>query len=203
MGSTDQAFAAYVQAFVSEPARLPSPAGGETDDLSAQRVVFDAGLGDDEFAAIEARFRFTFPADLRALLAVGLPVSDGFPNWRSAPEDDLERLLEWPADGICFDIERSGFWLGSWGPKPLDLDAAVSIARERIAQAPTLIPIYRQHYIADEPPVAGNPVFSVHKRDIIVYADGLHEYLERDFKAREVGTSTRARAIRFWSDLAA
>jgi hypothetical protein len=193
----------YVRDFVTDPAWLPLRGVVEPSDRPTERIAFDEGLTDDEFEAIEARFRLVFPPDLRTLLALALPVSDGFPDWRSGSEDDLERMLEWPADGICFDIERAGFWLESWGEQPLDLDAAIAIAREQIAQAPTLIPIYGHRYIADEPAESGNPVFSVYQTDIILYGSDLQDYLEREFRHQESQAPVDAsrRTIRFWSDL--
>jgi hypothetical protein len=193
----------FARRFVADPPWLPLSGVAEPGDRPTQRVVFNHGLTDEEFEAIEARFKFRFPPDLHVLLATGLPVSNGFPDWRSGDEEDLERMLEWPADGICFDIERSGFWLDEWGVQPLDFDAAVAIAREEIARAPTLIPIYGHRYIADEPEQSGNPVFSVYQTDIIVYGRDLEDYLDREFinpDGRDP-VENQLRAIRFWSDI--
>ncbi len=49
-------------------------------------LQFDRGLQDDELASTERSSRLTFPPDLRSLLRLGLPVSDGFPNWRRGPK---------------------------------------------------------------------------------------------------------------------
>ena len=164
--------------------------------------MFEPGLSKHELERIENRFKFVFPSDLRSLLSAALPVSAGFPHWRSAPEEDLEDALDWPAEGICFDIQRNGFWLDAWGRRPLDLDEACSVAREHIAEAPTLIPIYGHRYLPDEPTEAGNPVFSVHQSDVIYYGLDLPDYLDREFGAPgNNGPIVGVRPVQFWSDL--
>lgn len=49
-------------------------------------VQFEAGLSDAEVTGVEERFDFVFPPDLRAFLQHALPVSHGFPNWRSSED---------------------------------------------------------------------------------------------------------------------
>ena len=48
---------------------------------------FGEGLTDAEFSAIESRFEFTFPPDLRFFLASALPTSGSFLNWRGSVEE--------------------------------------------------------------------------------------------------------------------
>ena len=69
--------------------------------MKAHGVVFESGLSDDEVMAVESRFHFQFPPDLRAFLQVALPSGDRFPNWRSDSEAKLNDMLRWPEDGIA------------------------------------------------------------------------------------------------------
>jgi hypothetical protein len=195
--------AEYVREFVADPPWLPLRGLVEAGDRPTERIVFERGVSDEEFSEIEARFKFVFPPDLRLLLSVGLPVSTGFPDWRSAAAEDRDHILAWPAHGVYLDVERAGFWLGTWGPRPIDLDAALTIALEHIGRAPTLIPIYGHRYIPEEPAASGNPVFSVYGTDIIFYGRDLKDYLEREFRHPEHrGPVTgQPRVIRFWSDI--
>jgi hypothetical protein len=32
------------------------------------------------------------------------------PDWRSGNRDELRRLLDWPIDGVLFDVKNNGFW---------------------------------------------------------------------------------------------
>ena len=164
-----------------------------------QGASLEPGLSPTEFEAIEHAFRF--PDDLRALLSAFLPRGYGFPNWRRRMEADLRDRLDWPADGIAFDIERNGFWMSDWGTKPSDVSEAVAIARQHIAAAPKLIPIYAHRYIPSEPSLAGNPVYSVYQTDIIFYGVDLQDYFENEFGSRGRGrlASHPTRTIRFWS----
>jgi hypothetical protein len=195
--------AEYVRDFVADPPWLPLQGLVEPGDRPTERIAFDRGLSDEEFSDIETRLKFVFPPDLRLLLSVGLPVSRGFPDWRSAAAEDRDRILGWPAHGGYLDVERTGFWLASWGPRPTDLDAALTIAGEHIAQAPTLIPIFGHRYIAAEPAASGNPVFSVYGTGIIFYGRDLRDYLEREFRHSEDRNPVAGqhRVIRFWSDI--
>jgi len=162
-------------------------------------IEFDTGLTDAEVERTEQRFGFRFPPDLRAFLQTGLPVGEGFPNWRSADEAELREWLNLPLEGILFDIENNGFWLPEWGPTPPSLDVALQTARQLVRQAPRLIPVYRHRMIPDDPHAAGNPVFSVHQTDIIHYGLDLVDYLQHEFglPGRNM-TPSEARPIRFW-----
>src|SRR5262245_7959995 len=79
------------------------------DCLRKAGISFDAGLTSGERRAAELRFGFRFPPDLGDFLGGGLPVGDRWPNWR-APGPREAQQLEWPFDGMCFDIEHNKFW---------------------------------------------------------------------------------------------
>ncbi len=80
-------------------------------------VAFEDGLSDKEVVRIERKYQFVFPPDLREFIQWHLPVSKEFPNWRKGNKKDLLIKLEWPMDGIIFDIEHNRFWLKEWGEK--------------------------------------------------------------------------------------
>ena len=170
--------------------------------LRGAGVALAEGLTDQEVARVEATYHFRFPPDLRALLQYVLPVAERFPNWRDESEESLRSRLDWPADGICFDIEHNVFWMTEWGPQPADPAAACAIARREIAKAPTLIPIYGHRYIPDELHLAGNPIFSVYQTDIIYYGRDLAHYFANEFAyPRPPWISPPTRPIRFWDQL--
>jgi hypothetical protein len=172
------------------------------ESLEARSLEFDDGLSDQEVADVEERYRFSFPPDLRTLLQTALPSSDRFPNWRSDPAADLERRMAWPAEGIAFDVENNQFWLSAWGPRPSGLTDALALARAKVAEAPSLIPVYSHRFLPDEPHEAGNPVFSVYQTDIVHYGADLVSYLNAEFGIEtEAAAPSSPRPIRFWSDL--
>lgn len=174
--------------------------------LAKAGVQIAAGLTDDEFLRAERRFGFRFPPDLRAFLAVGLPVSAPWVDWRDADEAAIRERLGWPLDGICFDIEHNTFWLDEWGKRPATLPEAFEVARRAVAEAPVLIPICSHRYIPAEPSEPGNPVFSVHQTDIIYYGADLLDYLHNEFGyyfgRAEYAITKTPRRVRFWSRLA-
>lgn len=163
------------------------------------RLEFDAGLNDAEVIAVEGRFGFQFPPDLHEFLQTALPRGPQFPDWRSGDEVELRDWLDQPRQGVLFDIEHNGFWLEEWGPQPGSLDEALRVASELIAAAPRLIPIYGHRMMPDEPHLHGNPVFSVHQTDIIVYGVDLPNYLHIEFNLPgDVPGPDQERPIRFW-----
>ena len=164
------------------------------------RVEFENGLSNREIDRTEDRYGFRFPPDLREFLQTAMPKGPQFPDWRSGDEAQLREWLDIPRDGVLFDIEQNSFWLPEWGPKPAAIKDALSIASELIQAAPKLIPIFMHRMMPDEPHLPGNPVFSVHQTDIIVYGLDLHAYLHAEFHPLPMArTHDRAmRSIRFW-----
>lgn len=174
---------------------------------------FAQGLADAEFLEIEKYFGFKFPPDLRDFLKCGVPVSQenrapSFPrrdDWRAHIDYIIDRL-QWPYEGMCFDIEHNVFWMPGWGARPESTAEACAIAKQHIEQSPTLIPIYGHRYIPDQPHEAGNPVFSVYQTDIIYYGDTLWEYLENEFLIPKSQVPNylgkNPKQIELWSDIA-
>lgn len=180
------------------------------DAPKSKGIIFENGLTNAEFEAVEKQYGFSFPPDLREFLSMGLPVSDDFPNWRTGKRSRGDRelpiadLVEWPAVGICFDVEHDGFWMEEWGPRPDNLKEAFKIARLRVKQAPPLIPVFSHRFLPTEPSLEGNPVMSVYQTDIIYYGLDLVSYLTNEFELpvedQENGNK-EPRRIRFWSDI--
>jgi len=160
------------------------------------------GLSAAEFAAVEERFGFQFPPDLRSLLAAALPVGR-FPNWRAVDSRELQETLAWPIESICFDVEHNDFWWSDWGERPRAVANAIERARTQLATVPFLIPVYGHRYIPAEPLAAGNPVLSVWQTDIIYCGRDLRSYLANEFAgAKDFPRHNRqVRGIRFWSEL--
>ncbi len=175
------------------------------DQLTRAGVKFEPGLTSHEFADIEQLYCFTFPPDLRDFLGHALPVSAGWTDWRHATPTELRSRLNWPSEGICFDIEHNAFWPNSWGQKPINISDACKIARKAIDAAPRLIPIYGHRYIPDRPHESGNPVFSVHQSDIIYYGEDLLDYLCNEFLdqfERSKLAIESVKQIELWSEIA-
>ena len=159
--------------------------GDTVDRMRSRGIGFDVGLTDTEVAAAERRFGFRFPPDLRAFLQTALPQGEPFPDWRAGNEAELRDWLDQPRHGVVFDVEHNGFWLEEWGPRPATLVAAKMVVEQLVATAPRLIPIYMHRMIPAKPHLAGNPVFSVHQTDIIVYGTDLQDYIAHDFLMTE------------------
>jgi len=170
--------------------------------LRAKGVTFADGLTSEECESAERAFGIKFPEDYREFLREALPVGERFPDWRHCPESIAESL-EWPWEGMAFDIDQNAWWIDLFGSRPPSLDEALKVARSHYDEAPKLIPIYGHRFIPSEPLVPCNPVFSVYQMDIIYYGSNLQEYFEIEFLGRAHSTMSHSfRPIRFWDDVA-
>ena len=178
--------------------------------LEQKNVTFETGLSPDELGHTERLYGFLFPPDLREFLLLALPVSDDFPNWRTGQikyglsTRSIDELLDWPARGMCFDIENDAFWMRDWGAKPDDLQEAFEVARRMVKLAPPLIPVFSHRFLPGEPSTEGNPVLSVYQTDNIYYGMDLACYFANEFKfspSEQTNGTDSPRRIRFWSDI--
>lgn len=175
--------------------------GTAIDAMRSCGVEFAPGLTTRQIARAEAVRGFRFPPDLRSFLLHALPTGQGFPDWREPDSAFVTRRLEWPADGICFDIEHNDFWHHSWGAQPASLHRAQERARIHLRAVPFLIPIFLHRYLPAFPCLSGNPVLSVYQTDIICYGYDLPSYLDAEFHVpNPYPVPAVPRQIEFWSE---
>ena len=172
------------------------------ESLKARRIVFEPGLTDDEVARVETTFGFQFPPDLRALLRTALPVTGGFPNWRSESENELRhRYFDVPTRGILFDVEHNDYWPTGWGPRPPELPVALAEAGRQLANAPRLVPVRSHHYLPATP-AAGNPVLAVRQSGICVVAPDVATYFANLPSGELTECFGLLSGVPFWADAA-
>ena len=153
--------------------------------LRSLGVELSAGLSEKELAAVEHTYGFVFSPDHREFLAAAMPVGDDWWNWRTDSAETLRERLEWPTDGVLFDVENNGFWPAEWGVMPTELDEGLTVARARIETWPRLVPLWGHRFMPAAPAGPGAPVFSVWQTDVIFYGDDLLDYLHREFSPND------------------
>ncbi|WJX55209.1 hypothetical protein P8452_41005 [Trifolium repens] len=126
--------------------------------LKSSNIIIEQGLTESEFSLLKSKFNLNFPPDLRTILQQGLPISPGFPNWRSSSKQQIQILLNLPVSSILRRVKNNRFWHSSWGPISKD---PVTAAEKILSDAPQLIPVFRHCYISCSPNIAGNPIFYV------------------------------------------
>lgn len=172
-------------------------------------ISFDAGLSEAEFEKIEEIFQIKFPFDLRILLSLNLPVSEGFVHWRYGINSKdgkrrIEQSLARPLEGTLFDVKMNSFWMRIWGNIPEDFESQKKLVTKYFSTVPKLIPIYGHRYISEEPNETRNPVFSVYQTDIIYYGKDLIDYLCNEFRLEipeYFGRVEKPTPIRFWDKM--
>ncbi|XP_062199387.1 uncharacterized protein LOC133901866 [Phragmites australis] len=160
--------------------------------LRAAGVAVLPGLSDAELARAEAEMGFTFPPDLRAVLALGLPSGPGFPDWRGRA--GLRAAFDLPVAAASLQIARGALWPRCWGLRPADPDRARRLVRSAIRRAPMLVPLVDRCYLPCRPCLAGNPVFFVtDDRVLCCGLDVLHFFSrESSFQPLDVASSPLA-----------
>ncbi len=176
--------------------------------MKAKQIAFELGLTDDEIYRIENKYGIIFPPDLRLFLQTEFPISEGFLNWRLGLKSDKEskkiiKRINWPLEGMLFDLKSNDFWLKSWEEKPNDPSEREKIVKERYYSYPKLIPIYSHRYIPSEPNEENNPIFSVYQMDIIYYGYDLATYFANEFNFELTNEfqllQKPKKEIKFWS----
>lgn len=165
------------------------------------RFTILPGLSDAEFERIEAEFGIEFADDHRAFLAAGLPTG-GCPDWRAGDPKALRRHLEWPVEGLQFDVEHGGFWVEDWGERPDAMADALAVAARHLTAVPKMIPVSGHRYLPSGRENWGHPVLSMYQADIIVYGVDLLDYIGREFGPERPGIVPDAEAtVPFWRDV--
>lgn len=162
-------------------------------------VPVDDGLTDAEFACVEQTFGFRFAEDHRALLAAGLPVGAGWPNWRADGRRVLHKQLALPTEGIRFAVEWQGFWPAGWGIRPARMKDALRSADYHLARVPRLIPLHTYRYLPADG--TGSPVLSVVQTAVTVVGADLADFFATEFGAPAIAAIEPVGTVAFWSDL--
>jgi hypothetical protein len=169
--------------------------------LSTRGVRLDRGLSDEEVSRVQNRLAFVFGPEHREFIQTALPVGKSWPDWRNDPDDDLRERLDWPADGVLFDVHNNGFWPASWGDRPDQEGARERGARAHLARVPRLVPVFSHRYLTADPQFRPSPVFSTYQTDVIFYGDDLLDYVAHEFHVHPLHPSERTH-VPFWSELA-
>lgn len=156
-------------------------------------------LNASQIKTLEKEVGFAFPADYRLFLEhlhatnkarTGASFGEngnltatkkpGFRDWLTE-SDAIDEATSSVFEGFIFDIEQSAVWSKRWGKRPTTKKAREKALRAQFAKAPKLIPIFGHRFLLAEPNKIGNPVFSIHQTDIIIYGANLRDCLLREF----------------------
>lgn len=177
------------------------------EDNDRCTLVFgDGGMTSEQIASLESELALPLPDDLKFLLRNVRESDTGLSPWASLDRAAYAAQMNWVHEGIAFDVEHANVWLRQWGEQPRALSAALEIARDDFARWPKLFPLFGHRFLAVEPCLDGNPVFSVMQTDIICYGANLAHYLLLELgpsRGYDHHTSEQnPRHISPWSDFA-
>ncbi len=182
--------------------------------LIQKGITLEEGLSDEEFEKIENFYSIKFPISLRTLYKSFLPID--FYNWRDFSQDNVSKIkakLDWPLEGMLFDVAANGFWKKCFGPKTNNIENDENIVINYIKNAsneivPKLIPIYSQRYVPCYPDVMNMSVISVYLTDIRYYGYNLEDYFKNEFdnigiykEKSNINYEKKLVEIPFWTDI--
>ena len=78
------------------------------EKLKKAGIKFDKGLSQEEIIRIETLCNFKFPQEIKEFLSCGLPVSEGFYNYRDFSEQDILEIKNFQKridESFLFDIK--------------------------------------------------------------------------------------------------
>ncbi|MGQ0846182.1 MAG: hypothetical protein ACT4QF_18830 [Sporichthyaceae bacterium] len=163
-------------------------------------VELGRGLRPEEFDAIEARWGFRFAADHRAFLGGGLPIGQGWPDWRSPDPLVMRNLLNWPLDGLLFDVEHHGYWHPEWAPRPDALADALSVAYGALRRWPVLVPVHGTYYLPAGPDHSGHPVLDVFRSRVVPLGADLADWVDQCYGLNVSGRDPKP-TVDYWTAL--
>jgi len=118
-------------------------------------------------------YNISFNIDHKNYLMNYVLIGSSFYDWHDFSKTNVKRIksmLNWPLEGILFDIEHNTYWPKEIEIKPETLKQKKDIFVEYYQKnIPKLAPIYSHRYMCSEPKKIGAPVYSVYQTDIIYY----------------------------------
>ncbi len=172
-------------------------------------LQLEVGLTESELRRAEDSSGFRFPPDLRELLAEVLPLDPPglerlrFPNWRDIPNDYVKWRMEWPFEMLIWDVERNQHRLPGWTREPRPDENLRAMTQASLNAAPHLIPVFSHRFLPATPCERGNPIFSMHGTDTIIYGTDLLAYFCNEFRVADPRDEEPVlKDIPFWGPLA-
>lgn len=181
---------------------MPDLIAQSVQRLHASGTRLDPGLSDEEVSRVQDKFDFVFGPEHREFIQSAVPVGKSWPDWRRGSDEDLRGRLDWPVEGVLFDVHNNSFWPTSWGDRPDEKHDRERAARAHLAHVPRLVPLFSHRYLTADPQFVPSPVFSVHQADVIYYGDDLLDYVAHEFRVPPLHPSPERTYVPFWSDLA-
>lgn len=151
--------------------------------MSSKGVSFEPGMSDAEFAAAEEATGIKLPDDLKEMLRIALPLDSALYNWRDLSPQNvkaIKEMAEWPYTRILGSIIKENYWCSDWGPRPSDIDEAVSLYKAKYKEAPKLVPFYLHRYAVQDQ-YGKTRVISSTGVDTILLAESLLDCLQIEY----------------------
>lgn len=76
------------------------------------------GYTQAELEDVQDRWKLRFPPDLLELMRKRRPLMPRGFDWLKTPSAEIQRILEWPFEGLWFDVQENELWWPEWGEKP-------------------------------------------------------------------------------------
>lgn len=157
------------------------------------------GMTKDEIEEAEKIYKIKFPLEYKNFLKEFVFEECNWSDFSSKNIEHIKELINWPIEGIIFDIKNNGFWMEKLGAKSRNIEERINVFLNKINEFPKLIPIINHDYIVCANDVQ-NPIISVYQSDFIISGDNLVDYLHQLISNDNKSKSNMIN-IPFWSDI--
>ena len=172
--------------------------------LIDNNVKLNNGMTKEDIIKAEKFYNIQFPNDMKEMLMNFVPISESFYNWNDYSEENItkiKKMMEWPFEGIIFDIQENNFWLEELGECPEKIDDRINKFRKYQTNIPKLIPLFAHRYVVSDRNI-NYPIISVYQADIIYYGKNILEYFDIEFNhANYIANIAEFKEIPFWSKI--
>ena len=178
--------------------------------LKKQNIKFEEGLSEEEIAKAESAFEIKFPKEIKFFLSYGLPVGDGFYNWRDCSKKNVELINDFQKrveESFTFDLDNNNLAndFKDKFPNIKDEEELKRAIMSYLHSSPKLIPFYAHRCFFNG--MDNMPIISYWQpTDLIFYGSDFENYIENEFLRKheefELGKITeKFQTTGIWKDL--
>ncbi len=180
------------------------------EKMKGKNIKFQEGLSQKEIANAENAFSITFPKEIKEFLSYGLPVNDGFYNWRDCSKSNVEQVSRFQKRiDECFEFDFDNNNLANSFkddfPKIKTERELRNAILDYLHSSPKLIPFYGHRCFFNG--MDNMPIISfLQATDAIFYGSDFKNFIENQFLRKyeefELGEiSEKFQETGIWKDI--
>ncbi len=178
------------------------------EKMKKRNIKFEKGLSKEEIEKAENVFNIKFPTEIKAFLSYGMPLGEGFYNWRDFSQENIDKVKSFQKrieEAFLFDFENNDL-SDEFKDKFPDAESETELRNkimEYLHSSPKLVPFYHHRCFFDG--MDNMPIISFWQpTDSVFYGKNFEDYLKIEFlnESRQAAdVSENLQKIGIWKDL--